>query len=77
MYISFDQPLLPTGTDSGPARRSPMSDLVAVAYPDSDTVLTRIDRLRPAQTEHLIELEDAVIVERLERRSHDYESCTG
>jgi uncharacterized membrane protein len=43
-----------------------MSDLVAVAYPDLDTARTVMDRLRQAQTEHLIELEDAVIVERRE-----------
>jgi uncharacterized membrane protein len=41
-----------------------MSDLVAVAYPDLDTARAVMDRLRQAQTEHLIELDDAVIVER-------------
>jgi uncharacterized membrane protein len=41
-----------------------MSDLVAIAYPDLDTARRVMDRLRQAQTEHLIELEDAVIVER-------------
>jgi uncharacterized membrane protein len=41
-----------------------MSDLVAVAYPDLDTARAVMDRLRQAQTEHLLELDDAVIVER-------------
>ena len=41
-----------------------MSDLVAIAYPDLDTARSVLDQLRRAQTEHLVELEDAVIVER-------------
>ena len=39
-----------------------MSDLVAVAYDSEDTAKEVLDTLRRLQTEHVIELEDAVIV---------------
>ena len=43
-----------------------MSDLVAVAYPDVDTAEKVVANLGRAQKQHLIELDDAVIVERRE-----------
>ncbi len=44
-----------------------MSDLVAVAYPDKDTAEAVRDRLFQLMTERVIELEDAVIVDRDEK----------
>lgn len=44
-----------------------MSDLIAVEYPDRDTAEKVRDRLLQLMTEHVIELEDAVIVVRDER----------
>lgn len=41
-----------------------MSDLIAVAYPDKDTAEQVRDRLLRLTTEHVIELEDAVVVDR-------------
>jgi uncharacterized membrane protein len=41
-----------------------MSDLVAIAYPDVDTARKVLGRLGRLQTERLIEIEDAVVVER-------------
>jgi uncharacterized membrane protein len=41
-----------------------MSDLIAVAYPDRNTAEQVRDRLLQLTTEHVIELEDAVIVDR-------------
>jgi uncharacterized membrane protein len=41
-----------------------MSDLVAIAYKDLDTARQVIGNLGEAQKQHLISLEDAVIVER-------------
>jgi uncharacterized membrane protein len=61
-------------------RRILMSDLVAVAYPDLGTARAVMDQLRQAQTEHLIELEDAVIVERREEgkvKLHQSQSTVG
>ena len=44
-----------------------MSDLVAVAYPDKETAEAVRERLLHLVTEHVIELEDAVIVDRDEK----------
>lgn len=44
-----------------------MSDLIAVAYPDKNTAETVRDKLLKLMTEHVIELEDAVIVDRDEK----------
>jgi uncharacterized membrane protein len=41
-----------------------VSDLVAIAYPDLDTARQVMSHLGEAQKGHLIQLEDAVIVER-------------
>lgn len=41
-----------------------MSDLIAVAYPDKQTAETVRDRLLQLTREHVIELEDAVVVDR-------------
>jgi uncharacterized membrane protein len=41
-----------------------MSDLVAVAYPDKQTAETVRSRLIELMSEHVIELEDAVVVDR-------------
>ena len=41
-----------------------MSDLIAVAYPDKNTAESVRDRLMQLMTERVIELEDAVIVDR-------------
>ena len=41
-----------------------MSDLIAVEYPDKSTAEAVRDRLLQLMTEHVIELEDAVIVDR-------------
>lgn len=41
-----------------------MSDLVAVAYPDKETAEKVRSRLMQLMTEHAIELEDAVVVDR-------------
>ena len=41
-----------------------MSDLIAVAYPDKETAETVRNRLIQLTTEHSIELEDAVVVDR-------------
>ena len=41
-----------------------MSDLIAVAYPDKTTAETVRDRLMQLTAEHVLELEDAVIVDR-------------
>ncbi len=41
-----------------------MSDLIAVEYPDKDTAEAVRDRLLQLMTERVIELEDAVIVDR-------------
>ena len=41
-----------------------MSDLIAVAYPDKATAETVRDRLMQLTSEHVIELEDAVVVDR-------------
>ena len=41
-----------------------MSDLIAVAYPDKNTAEQVRDRLLQLTAEHVIELEDAVIVDR-------------
>jgi uncharacterized membrane protein len=43
-----------------------MSDLIAVAYPDKQTAETVRDRLMQLVSEHVIELEDAVVVDREE-----------
>jgi uncharacterized membrane protein len=44
-----------------------MSDLIAVAYPDKDTAEAVRAKLLQLMTEHVIELEDAVIVDRDEK----------
>ena len=44
-----------------------MSDLIAIGYPDRSTAETVRDRLLQLMNEHLIELEDAVIVDRDEK----------
>ena len=44
-----------------------MSDLIAVAYPDKNTAEQVRDRLIRLTAEHVIELEDAVIVDRDEK----------
>jgi uncharacterized membrane protein len=44
-----------------------VSDLIAVGYPDRSTAETVRDRLLQLMTEHVIELEDAVIVDRDEK----------
>jgi uncharacterized membrane protein len=41
-----------------------LSDLVAIAYPDLDTAREVVGNIGEAQTAHLIELDDLVIVER-------------
>lgn len=41
-----------------------MSDLIAIAYPDKDTAETVRSRLMQLMTEHAIELDDAVVVDR-------------
>jgi uncharacterized membrane protein len=41
-----------------------VSDLAAVAYPDKETAETVRARLMQLVTEHVIELEDAVVVDR-------------
>jgi hypothetical protein len=41
-----------------------MSDLIAVAYPDKQTAETVRTRLMELVSEHVIELEDAVVVDR-------------
>ena len=41
-----------------------MSDLIAVAYPDKNTAAAVRERLLRLTAEHVIELEDAVIVDR-------------
>jgi uncharacterized membrane protein len=41
-----------------------MSDLIAVAYPDKETAETVRARLLELMNEHVIELEDAVVVDR-------------
>lgn len=41
-----------------------MSDLIAVAYPDKQTLETVRSRLMELVSEHVIELEDAVVVDR-------------
>lgn len=41
-----------------------MSDLIAVAYPDKQTAETVRSRLMELVSEHVIELEDAVVVDR-------------
>lgn len=43
---------------------SVVSDLIAVAYPEKDTAEAVRDRLVQLMSEHVIELEDAVIVDR-------------
>lgn len=44
-----------------------MSDLIAVAYPDKNTAEAVRDKLLGLMAEHVIELEDAVIVDRDEK----------
>lgn len=41
-----------------------MSDLIAVAYPDKQTAETVRERLLALTSEHVLELEDAVVVDR-------------
>jgi uncharacterized membrane protein len=47
-----------------PSRRAPVSDLVAIAYPDLETARQVAANVGEAQKAHLIELDDLVIVER-------------
>jgi uncharacterized membrane protein len=44
-----------------------VSDLIAVAYPDKETAEAVRERLLQLMTEHVIELEDAVVVDRDEK----------
>src|SRR3954452_3700346 len=57
----------PSGRDRGAPvsdhRRNDVSDLVAIAYPDLATARQVTSNLGEAQKAHLIQLEDAVIVE--------------
>jgi uncharacterized membrane protein len=59
-----DPPARDRGTPVSDHRRNDVSDLVAIAYPDLDTARQVMGNLGQAQKAHLIQLEDAVIVER-------------
>jgi uncharacterized membrane protein len=41
-----------------------VSNLIAVAYPDKNTAVTVRERLMQLTAEHVIELEDAVVIDR-------------